>query len=197
MKRTFDFVISIAILVACSPLFFIIAVCILFTMGRPIFFKQLRAGKDNELFYIYKFRTMINIVEMNGRLLNDEERLTKLGAFLRKTSLDELPQLINVLKGEMSLVGPRPLLPEYLSLYTKEQLRRHEVRPGMTGLAQVSGRNCISWEEKFRLDVWYVDHCSFWLDIKILFLTLVKVWKREGISQPGKATVEKFKGMGG
>lgn len=197
MKRVFDLIVSTVSIVLFLPLFLIISICIFFSMGTPIFYKQLRIGKDNKPFYIYKFRTMTNILEINGRILGDDERITKFGMILRKTSLDELPQLINVIKGEMSLVGPRPLLPEYLPLYTKEQIRRHEVKPGITGLAQVSGRNSISWEEKFRLDVFYVDHCSFLMDMKILFLTVLKVLKREGVNQKGKMTVERFKGMEG
>lgn len=197
MKRVFDLTVSTVSIVLFLPLFLIISICIFFTMGTPIFYKQLRIGKDNKPFYIYKFRTMMNALEINGRILSDDERITKFGIILRKTSLDELPQLINVIKGEMSLVGPRPLLPEYLPLYTREQIRRHEVKPGITGLAQVSGRNSISWEEKFRLDVFYVDHCSFLMDMKILLLTVLKVLKREGINEKGKMTVERFKGMGG
>ena len=160
-------------------------------------FKQRRPGLHGKSFYVYKFRTMTDARDENGNLLPDEVRLTKTGKLIRKLSLDELPQLFNVLKGDISLVGPRPLLMEYLPLYTKEQARRHEVKPGITGWAQVNGRNAISWEEKFEHDVWYVDNQSFWLDIKILFLTVLKVFKSEGINQDGQATIEKFKGSNG
>lgn len=163
-------------------------------LGSPIIFKQKRPGLYGKPFYVYKFRTMTDEKDENGKLLPDEVRLTKTGKIIRKLSLDELPQLFNVLKGELSLVGPRPLLMEYLPLYTTEQARRHEVKPGITGWAQVNGRNAISWEEKFALDVWYVDNQSFWLDMKILFMTVIKVFKREGISQEGQATIEKFTG---
>ncbi len=165
-----------------------------FAFGRPIFFRQVRPGLNGKPFIMYKFRTMTNERDGDGNLLPDDRRLTSFGRFLRSTSLDELPELINVLKGEMSLVGPRPLLMEYLPLYSTEQFRRHEVKPGITGWAQVNGRNAISWEDKFKFDVWYVDNQSFWLDIKILWMTLVKVFKREGISQAGQATMEKFEG---
>jgi sugar transferase EpsL len=163
-------------------------------LGSPILFKQQRPGLHGKPFYVYKFRTMSNERDEKGQLLPDHIRLTPFGKFLRKFSLDELPQLLNVLKGDISLVGPRPLLMEYLDLYTLQQARRHEVRPGITGWAQINGRNAISWEEKFKLDVWYVDHQSFWLDIKILYLTILKVIKSEGISQTGHVTIEKFKG---
>ena len=166
-------------------------------MGRPIIFTQQRPGLSGKPFTIYKFRTMNDERDAQGNLLPDEQRLTRFGKFLRKTSLDELPELFNVLKGDMSLVGPRPLLMEYLPLYSAEQARRHEVKPGITGWAQINGRNTLAWEDKFNLDVWYVDHLSFWLDVKILFITLLKVFKREGISQDGQATVEKFRGNGG
>lgn len=164
------------------------------TMGRPILFRQLRPGIHGKPFEIYKFRTMNAKQDKKGRLLPDSERLTAFGRFLRKTSFDEFPELINILKGDMNLVGPRPLLIQYLDLYSPEQARRHGVKPGITGWAQVNGRNAITWEEKFKLDVWYVDHISFWLDIKILFMTLFKVFKREGINQPGQATMEEFRG---
>ena len=163
-------------------------------MGSPVLFKQVRPGLRGRPFMMYKFRTMTDERDIQGRLLPDEQRLTKLGRFLRSTSLDELPELFNVLKGDMSLVGPRPLLMEYLPLYTPEQARRHEVRPGITGWAQVNGRNAISWEEKFRYDVWYVDNWSFWLDIKILWMTIVSVLKREGISAQGHVTMPPFTG---
>ena len=165
-----------------------------FSMGIPIIFRQCRPGQHGKLFHMYKFRTMTNALDSQGNLLPDAERLTKLGRFLRSTSLDEFPEFINVLQGEMSLVGPRPLLPEYLDRYTPYQARRHEVKPGITGWAQVNGRNALSWEEKFDLDVWYVDHQSFWLDLKILFLTIGKVVYREGISQAGEATMLPFMG---
>ena len=169
---------------------------IVMASGFPVFFKQIRPGKDNEPFTLYKFRTMNDIKDDKNRTLPDSERLTKTGKFLRKTSLDELPELFNVLKGDMSLVGPRPLLTQYLGRYTPEQARRHEVKPGITGWAQVNGRNSLTWEEKFKLDVWYVDHMSFSLDMKILSMTLIKVLKREGISAPGHATMEEFMGSG-
>ncbi len=161
--------------------------------GKPFFF-QTRPGKNARLFRIIKFKTMNDKKDAQGMLLPDAERLTKIGSFVRKTSLDEIPQLLNVLKGEMSLIGPRPLLPEYLPLYSPEQYRRHEVRPGITGWAQVNGRNAISWQQKFEYDVWYVDHLSFALDLRILFLTLKKVLIREGINTDGQATTERFKG---
>ena len=163
-------------------------------LGFPVLFKQSRPGKNGIPFTIYKFRTMTDEKDEFGNLLPDVKRLTRFGSFLRRTSLDELPELFNVLKGEMSLVGPRPLLIDYLPLYSPEQARRHEIKPGITGWAQINGRNSLSWQEKFEMDVWYVDHVSFWLDIKILFLTIWKVLKREGISQEGYATAEKFKG---
>jgi len=163
-------------------------------MGRPVLFKQMRPGLNGKPFYMYKFRTMTYERDEQGTLLSDELRLTGLGRFLRSTSLDELPELFNILKGDMSLVGPRPLLMQYLDRYTPEQARRHEVKPGITGWAQVNGRNAISWEEKFALDVWYVDNCSLWLDMKILLMTLVKVFKREGISAAGEATMPEFMG---
>jgi len=176
---------------------FVTALVIRTTLGKPVLFKQVRPGKDGKPFTIYKFRTMNNATGANGRLLPDEKRLTPFGKFLRSTSLDELPELFNVLKGDMSIVGPRPLLMQYLGRYTPEQVRRHEVKPGLTGWAQVNGRNALSWEEKFRLDVWYVDNWSLALDLKILIMTVVKVLRREGISQPGQATMEEFWGTRG
>jgi sugar transferase EpsL len=170
------------------------AILVRFKLGSPIFFKQQRPGLNGKPFYLYKFRTMIEELDENGEPLPDHLRLTPIGQFLRKYSLDELPQLFNVLKGDISLVGPRPLLMEYLKLYTPEQARRHEVKPGITGWAQVNGRNAITWEEKFELDVWYVDNRSFWLDLKILFLTVIKVFKSEGINQDGHVTMGKFTG---
>ncbi|MDA1529869.1 sugar transferase [Bacillus cereus group sp. TH260-2LC] len=194
MKRFFDFVISsILCILLCVP-FLIIAILVRSKLGSPIIFKQQRPGLYGKKFYVYKFRTMTDEKDKEGNFLPDDVRLTSFGKLLRKLSLDELPQLINVVKGDISLVGPRPLLMDYLPLYTAEQARRHEVRPGITGWAQVNGRNAISWEEKFKLDVWYVDNQSFWLDIKILFLTVVKVFKSEGISQQGHVTMQKFTG---
>jgi sugar transferase EpsL len=169
-----------------------ISLLILFSMGKPIFFRQLRPGLNGKPFEIYKFRTMTDRRDKNGALLPDSERLTGIGGFLRSSSLDELPELINVLKGDMSIVGPRPLLMQYLDRYTPEQARRHEVKPGITGWAQVNGRNAITWEDKFKLDVWYVDNQSLWLDLKIIGMTVLKVLRREGISQPGQATAEEF-----
>lgn len=177
-----------------SPLLLILGSAVYIRMGRPILFAQPRPGKDGRIFTFYKFRTMTDERDLDGNLLPDAQRLTALGQFLRKTSLDELPQLWNVLKGDMSFVGPRPLLVAYLDRYTPEQARRHEVKPGITGWAQVNGRNAISWEEKFKLDIWYVDGWSLWLDLKILFLTVIKVLKREGISQPTHVTMSEFQG---
>ncbi|KZY40216.1 sugar transferase [Pseudoalteromonas sp. S4488] len=194
MKRFFDFIVSLFALLLLSPLMLILSLLVRFNIGSPILFKQERPGLNGHVFNMLKFRTMLNDTDSQGRLLPDEKRITKFGAFLRSTSLDELPGLINVLKGEMSLVGPRPLLVQYLPLYNKEQARRHDVRPGITGWAQVNGRNAISWEDKFKFDVWYVDNHSFLLDIKILFLTVKKVFVREGISADGEATMPLFKG---
>ncbi len=177
-----------------TPLLLIIALAIYLRMGSPILFAQPRPGKDGQIFKFYKFRTMTNDRDSDGNLLSDEKRLTSLGQFLRQTSLDELPQLWNVLKGDMSFVGPRPLLVAYLNRYNSEQARRHEVKPGITGWAQVNGRNAISWEEKFKLDVWYVDNWSLWLDLKIIFLTIIKVFKREGISAANHVTMSEFQG---
>jgi len=194
-KRALDIVLSALALIILSPVALIVAIAIRFTMGRPIIFSQVRPGLYGRPFVMYKFRTMLDLYDEKGNLLPDEMRITRLGKFLRRSSLDEIPEFWNVLKGDMSLVGPRPLLMEYLPLYTKEQARRHEVKPGMTGWAQVNGRNAISWEEKFRFDVWYVDNVSFWIDIKILSLTFWKVLKREGISAPDHVTAPKFEGM--
>ncbi|MBE3591904.1 sugar transferase [Thermoanaerobacter sp. RKWS2] len=194
IKRLIDIFVSLFLLIVLSPLLIIISLIIFITMGPPVIFKQTRPGFKGKPFTIYKFRTMSNKKDKYGNLLPDEKRLTKIGRFLRSTSLDELPELFNVLKGDMSLVGPRPLLMEYLNYYTEEQMRRHDVKPGITGWAQVNGRNNLSWEEKFKLDVWYVDNWSLWLDFKILFLTLIKVIKREGISAEGYATMPKFTG---
>jgi lipopolysaccharide/colanic/teichoic acid biosynthesis glycosyltransferase len=194
IKRIFDIFISCAGLLLIIPLFAILALLIRRKLGSPIFFRHTRPGKAGKPFVMYKFRSMLEAHDDSGRALPDSARLTRFGQFLRSTSLDELPELLNVLRGDMSLVGPRPLLMEYLPLYTTEQARRHEVRPGVTGWAQVNGRNAISWEDKFKLDVWYVDNQSFWLDMKILWMTFHKVFKREGISQQGQATMEKFGG---
>jgi len=194
IKRLLDFSAAIAGLLAISPLLVCLALLVRVKHGTPVLFCQQRPGLHGLPFFMYKFRTMTDARDAQGILLPDKQRLTVFGKFLRSTSLDELPELFNVLKGEMSLVGPRPLLMEYLSLYTPEQARRHEVRPGITGWAQVNGRNAISWEEKFKLDVWYVDNQSLWLDLKILWMTLVRVFRREGISQEGQATMEKFSG---
>ena len=184
----------IFLIVALLPMFIIIILLYFKNGASEVFFMQYRPGRNEKLFRLIKFKTMNNKCDASGNLLPDAERLTAIGSFIRKTSLDELPQLWNVLKGDMSLVGPRPLLVEYLPLYNEHQKRRHEVKPGITGWAQVNGRNAISWQEKFDLDVWYVDHCSFSLDMKILWLTILKVFKREGINQAGQATVEKFNG---
>ncbi|WP_369414008.1 sugar transferase [Aquibacillus saliphilus] len=194
MKRLIDVVISLILLTVLSSLVLVIAFLIRIKLGTPILFKQLRPGLNGKAFYVYKFRTMNNETDEKGNLLSDDYRLTGLGQFLRKYSLDEFPQLINVLKGEMSLVGPRPLLLEYLPLYTKEQEKRHNVRPGITGWAQVNGRNAINWEEKFKLDTWYVNNYSLLLDFKIMIKTLSKVVKKEGINYQGHVTMEKFKG---
>lgn len=177
-----------------SPIFIFVTIGLFFANGGKPFFFQLRPGRNGKIFKIIKFKTMNDKVDENGNLLPDADRLTKIGNFVRKTSLDEIPQLLNVIKGDMSLIGPRPLLPQYLELYNDFQMRRHEVKPGITGWAQVNGRNAISWQKKFEYDVWYVDNISFALDVKIFFLTLKKVFVREGISQQGEATMEMFKG---
>jgi undecaprenyl phosphate N,N'-diacetylbacillosamine 1-phosphate transferase len=194
IKRFIDIAISCVLLILLIPVFIIILVLIIFYNKDFPFFIQRRLGKYLNTFSVLKFKTMNDAKDESGEFLPDALRLTQVGSFMRKTSLDELPQLINVIKGDMSLVGPRPLLVEYLPLYNEHQKRRHEVKPGITGWAQVNGRNVISWQEKFDLDVWYVDHCSFGLDMKILWLTILKVFKREGINQAGQATVEKFNG---
>lgn len=194
MKRLFDIFVSLWALVLLLPIFIILYLMIAVKMGRPVFFKQVRPGLDGKPFEMVKFRSMTDEKDSRGDLLPDEQRLPAFGKMLRATSLDELPELWNVLKGEMSLVGPRPLLMEYLDHYTPEQARRHLVRPGVTGWAQVNGRNAISWEQKFELDTWYVANRSFVLDIKILWLTVRQVIKRDNISQEGHATMEKFKG---
>ena len=193
-KRIFDLIFTTLVLIIISPFLPILVLVCWSTLGMPIFFKQRRPGYHGKPFTIYKFRTMTAERNENNELKSDAERITRLGYFLRSTSLDELPELLNVLRGEMSLVGPRPLLMQYLERYTPEQARRHDVLPGITGWAQVNGRNAISWEDRFRLDVWYVENWSLWLDIKILMLTVWKVIKREGINQPGQATSEEFMG---
>ncbi|EKO3387404.1 sugar transferase [Vibrio fluvialis] len=194
MKRFFDFLISLTALILLSPIIAIVAWKIRKNLGSPVLFRQVRPGLDGQPFEMIKFRTMKDAVDARGQPLPDSERMTSFGDKLRNSSLDELPELWNVLKGEMSLVGPRPLLMQYLPLYNSEQLRRHEVRPGVTGWAQVNGRNAISWEDKFKLDVWYVDNRSLRLDIKILFLTVKKVVVKEGISADGHSTMPEFKG---
>lgn len=194
MKRFFDIVVSILALLVLSPVLAILAFQVRHKLGRPVVFRQTRPGLHERPFAILKFRTMTDDRDADGSLLPDSDRLPPFGRFLRSTSLDELPELWNVLKGDMSLVGPRPLLMEYLELYSDEQARRHEVRPGITGWAQVNGRNALTWEDKFSLDVWYVDNHSLWLDLKILILTIAKVFKREGVSQDGHATMERFQG---
>ncbi|AGN38004.1 sugar transferase [Bacillus paralicheniformis] len=193
-KRFFDLSLSVILLIALSPAMILTACLIRWKIGSPVLFRQTRPGLNGEPFTLYKFRTMTDERDEAGNLLSDEKRLTKTGRLIRKTSLDELPQLINVIKGDLSLVGPRPLLMEYIPLYTKRQWRRHEVKPGITGWAQINGRNKVTWEEKFELDVWYVDHRSFLLDLKILLLTIVKVLKSEGVSQDRHVTAEKFTG---
>jgi len=194
IKYLLDRIIAAIALIILSPVMLVVAIAIYMRMGNPIFFTQSRPGKDNYIFTFYKFRTMTDERDAKGNLLPDEFRLTSFGKFLRKTSLDELPQLGNVLKGDMSLVGPRPLLVRYLDRYTPGQARRHEVLPGITGFAQIKGRNAISWEEKFALDIWYVDNWSLWLDLKILVLTVLKVVQQDGINQEGYTTSAEFKG---
>lgn len=194
MKRLFDIVVSACALLMLALPMLVVIWMVRRKLGSPVFFTQVRPGMHGKPFKMVKFRSMISERSTDGELLPDAVRLTPFGRFLRSTSLDELPELWNVLKGDMSLVGPRPLLMEYLPLYSPEQARRHEVRPGITGWAQVNGRNAISWEDKFKLDVWYVDHCSLWLDIRILWLTVKKVLAREGISAAGEATMGKFTG---
>ena len=194
MKRLFDLILSFVCLLPLLPVMVLIIFLVRLKIGSPIFFKQKRPGLNGEIFNIYKFRTMTNERDKNGALKPDSVRLTKFGKFLRSTSLDELPGLWNVLKGDMSLVGPRPLLVEYLPLYSEKQSRRHEVRPGITGWAQVNGRNAINWEEKFDLDLWYIDNQSIWLDIKILWMTVRTIIVRDGISQSNHVTMDKFKG---
>lgn len=194
MKRLFDIVLSSTALLILAPAFAVIALIVRCRMGSPVVFRQARPGLHGKAFEMFKFRTMRDAVGLDGQPLSDAERLTPFGRFLRSTSLDELPGLWNVLKGDMSLVGPRPLLMEYLPLYSPEQARRHEVRPGVTGWAQVNGRNAIGWDEKFALDVWYIDHQSVWLDLRIIAMTVLKIVRRDGISAPGSVTMEKFRG---
>jgi lipopolysaccharide/colanic/teichoic acid biosynthesis glycosyltransferase len=193
-KRIFDLLLTILGLALLAPILLVVAVLVGIYHGSPVIFTQKRPGFKGTPFHIYKFRTMTDARDENGAPLPDADRLTRLGRFLRSSSLDELPELFNVLRGEMSLVGPRPLLMQYLERYSPEQARRHDALPGITGWAQINGRNALTWDDKFRLDVWYVDNWSLWLDIKIIFLTVWKVLKREGISQPGHATAEEFKG---
>ena len=192
LKHFFDLTIAILFVIVLSPLFILIGFIVRISIGSPVLFRQVRPGKNGKPFTIYKFRTMINRTDTQGKLLPDRERLISFGRFLRKTSMDELPELLNVIKGDMSIVGPRPLLMQYLNRYTPEQARRHEAKPGITGWAQVNGRNAICWEDKFKLDVWYIDNWSLLLDVKIIFMTIGKILKREGISQPGQATASEF-----
>ena len=194
-KRVLDFCISLIALICISPVLLVVTVWLHFAnKGAGAFFTQERPGKDGKIFKVIKFKTMTDERDAEGNLLPDEARLTKVGRFVRSTSIDELPQLINVLKGDMALIGPRPLLPQYLPLYSPEQARRHEVRPGISGWAQCHGRNAISWTEKFRLDIWYVDHVSLWTDLKVIGITIMKVLKRADISEEGHATMEAFNG---
>lgn len=197
IKRMFDVVVSLMVLLFCWPVMLVLFFIIAIKLGRPVFFSQPRPGLDGKVFKLYKFRSMTNETGADGELLPDSKRLTSFGRLLRSLSVDELPSLWNVLKGDMSLVGPRPLLVEYLPLYDKEQFRRHSFKPGITGWAQVNGRNAISWEEKFKFDVWYVDNQSFWLDLKILLMTAKKVVIRDGIAEGGQATMSKFTGSKG
>jgi len=194
IKLILDFWVALIALILLSPILIVVTICLFFAnQGKPFFFQR-RPGKNEKIFGIVKFKTMNDKKDAQGNLLPDADRMTKIGSFVRKTSLDEIPQLINVLKGDMSLIGPRPLLVQYLPLYNSTQKRRHQIRPGITGWAQVNGRNAISWQQKFEYDVWYVDNMSFLLDLRILFLTVKKVFVREGISQEGQATMEAFKG---
>lgn len=195
IKRLLDIVLSGGALLALSPVLVVTAVLVRTKLGSPVIFRQARPGKNGEIFHLYKFRSMTDERDENGELLPDEIRLTSFGKNLRSLSLDELPELINILKGEMSIVGPRPLLVKYLPLYSERQSHRHDVTPGLTGWAQVNGRNAISWEEKFELDLWYVENISFLLDVKIIFMTVMKVLRREGISAENAATMEEFRGV--
>lgn len=193
-KRLVDISVTLPALIILSPVMGVIGILVRLKLGSPVIFSQERPGLHGRPFLLYKFRTMTDDRDEDGNLLPDAERLTEFGKFLRSTSLDELPELWNVFKGDMSLVGPRPLLMEYLDLYSQEQARRHHVKPGLTGWAQVNGRNALTWEERFRLDAWYVDNFNFWLDMKIIFMTIVNIIKREGINHPGHVTMEKFQG---
>ena len=194
MKRLFDFLVSLIALVLLLPGLLVIAGLVRINLGAPVFFSQRRPGRGGIIFTMWKFRSMVDARNAAGNLQTDAERLTRFGHWLRATSLDELPELWNILRGDMSLVGPRPLLVEYLPLYSAEQARRHEVRPGLTGWAQINGRNALSWEEKFRLDVWYVEHRTFWLDLRVIALTAVRVLRRKDVSAAGEATMSKFTG---
>lgn len=194
LKRLFDFLLSLIAFIILIPIMLLISIIVCVKLGRPIIFKQKRPGKNEKIFTLYKFRTMTDEKDKDGNLLPDDERITKFGKFLRSTSLDELPELINIIKGDMSIVGPRPLLIEYLPLYNKEQKKRHNVRPGLTGLAQVNGRNNLDWEERFKEDVYYVENLSLIMDIKIILKTIIKVIKREDISEEETATARKFTG---
>jgi len=196
LKRAFDVMAAFVLLIVLSPVMATVALLVRIRLGRPVLFRQVRPGLHEKPFVLYKFRTMADLRDDDGNLLPDDERLTPFGSRLRRYSLDELPQLFNVLKGDLSLVGPRPLLMEYLPLYTEEQRQRHLVRPGITGWAQVNGRNAVSWEEKFAMDVWYVHNRNMLLDLKILWLTFLRLFKPSGINQPGRATVDRFTGTG-
>ena len=194
IKRLLDFTLSFLALIILSPVLLVTAVMVRIKLGSPIIFHQERPGKSEKIFRLYKFRSMTDQCDENGNLLPDDQRLTRFGQILRSTSLDELPELWNILRGDMSIVGPRPLLVKYLPLYNEEQRHRHDVRPGLTGWAQANGRNAISWEEKFKLDVWYVQHISFWVDVKVIFMTVKKVFCRDGISSETSVTMEEFSG---
>ena len=194
IKRLLDFTLSFLALIVLSPVLLVTAVLVRIKLGSPIIFHQERPGKSEKIFRLYKFRSMTDERDENGNLLPDDQRLTRFGQILRSTSLDELPELWNILRGDMSIVGPRPLLVKYLPLYNEEQRHRHDVRPGLTGWAQANGRNAISWEEKFKLDVWYVQHISFWVDVKVIFMTVKKVFCRDGISSETSVTMEEFSG---
>jgi sugar transferase EpsL len=194
IKKLFDIICAFFLLMALSPLMILLTIIVRMKIGTPVLFRQARPGLYGKPFQLYKFRTMTEDRDNKGQILPDDRRLTSFGRFLRSTSLDELPELFNVLIGDMSLVGPRPLLMQYLERYTTEQARRHEVQPGITGWAQVNGRNALTWEEKFKLDVWYIDNRSLWLDIKIILMTVYKVFQREGINQSGQATMQEFRG---
>ncbi len=194
-KRVFDLLVAGSALVILSPLLIVLAIMVRIVLGSPVIFRQARPGLQGQLFYCLKFRTMTDARDEKGRLLPDADRLMTIGRFLRSTSLDELPELINVLLGEMSLVGPRPLLASYLPRYSERQMRRHEVKPGITGWAQINGRNALDWDQKFDLDLWYVDHRNFWLDLSILARTVWQVFRRDGIAKPGHATMPEFLGV--